>query len=103
MARIATRPGTLSAKTLDRGRALVIERQIAAWIAAHDVVPGAEVHRDPDVTWMVQPGSAWGNTGTMLRFTAESAPRRLDDMIRRYRSRGFAEVARFAFWYRRLP
>src|SRR5262249_39155400 len=92
-----SRSGTAAAKergartpfaVSDPEGALLIEREIAAWIEAQDVVPGAEVHRDPDVTWVVQPGHAWGNSGTLIRFTPESAPGRLDDLIRRYRANG---------------
>jgi GNAT superfamily N-acetyltransferase len=52
------------------------------------VVPGAEVHDDPDVTWVVQPGSIWGNAAVMVRFSEEEAPDRLDTMVERYRRHG---------------
>ncbi len=68
--------------------ALLIERHTAEWFQAEAVVPGTEVHDDPDVTWMVQPGRVWSNAGIMVRFSAASAARRLDTLITRYRAHG---------------
>ncbi len=67
---------------------LLVERHTAEWFRAQAVVPGAEVHDDPDVTWVVSPGSAWSNTGTMVRLTPRSAAERLDTLLSRYRRNG---------------
>jgi ribosomal protein S18 acetylase RimI-like enzyme len=63
-------------------QALLVER----------VVPGAEIHRDRDVVWVVHSGQAWRNAGIMVRFTASSAARRLDALLARYKrhDRGMA-------------
>ena len=52
------------------------------------MIPGAEVHGDPDITWAVSPGSIWSNVGVMVRFTPNSAARRLDALIDRYSRHG---------------
>ena len=72
----------------DPARALIVERHAAEWFAEAAVVPGAEVHVDPDVTWIVTPGRVWGNAGVMVRFSEESAPGRLDTLLARYRAHG---------------
>ncbi|MGH7453707.1 MAG: hypothetical protein ACRENG_20325, partial [bacterium] len=43
----------------DPDAVLAAEREMAAWIAAHNGVPGVEVHADSDATWIVHPGVAW--------------------------------------------
>lgn len=68
--------------------ALLVERHHAEWFLAERVVPGAEIHRDRDVTWVVHSGQAWRNAGIMVRFTASSAARRLDALVARYKRHG---------------
>jgi GNAT superfamily N-acetyltransferase len=69
-------------------QALLIERHVAEWFRTNAVVPGAELHDDPDVTWVVKPGSVWSNAGVMVRFEAASAESRLDTLVARYREDG---------------
>jgi GNAT superfamily N-acetyltransferase len=69
-------------------QALLVERHVAEYIRWSAVVPGAELHDDPDVTWIVKPGSVWSNAGIMVRFSAASAARRLDRLVARYREDG---------------
>ena len=73
---------------LDHEQALLVERHHAEWFLAERMVPGAEVHRDRDVTWVVHSGQAWRNAGIMVRFSASSAERRLDTLLARYRAHG---------------
>jgi GNAT superfamily N-acetyltransferase len=68
--------------------ALLVERHVAEWLRMQAIVPGAEVHDDPDVTWVVHPGRAWSNAGILLRFSTASAGRRLDALVDRYRAHG---------------
>ncbi len=69
-------------------QALLVERHVAEWFRSSAVVPGAELHDDPDVTWVVKPGSVWNNAGVMVRFSAASAAGRLDTLVARYRDDG---------------
>lgn len=64
--------------------ALAVERHVAEWLRAQAVVPGVEVHDDPDIVWVVHPGRVWSNAGVMIRFTPRSAPARLDTLVDRY-------------------
>jgi hypothetical protein len=73
---------------MDRDPALRVERHTAEWFRAQKIVPGAEVHDDPDVVWIVQPGSAWGNAGVMVRLSESRGADRLDAMVERYRRNG---------------
>ena len=66
----------------------VIESHTAEWLAQQGSVPGAELHQDPDATWLVQPGSAWNNAAAGLRFAPETADARLTEIVRRYRRNG---------------
>ena len=68
--------------------ALLVERHHAEWFLAEGVVPGAEIHHDRDVVWVVHSGQAWRNAGIMVRFTASSAARRLDTLVARYKRHG---------------
>jgi ribosomal protein S18 acetylase RimI-like enzyme len=72
--------------------ALLVERNHAEAFLAERVVPGAEVHHDRDVTWVVHDGQAWRNAGIMVRFSAAAAARRLDTLLARYKKhrRGMA-------------
>ena len=63
---------------------LAAEREMAAWIGAHNGVPGVEVHADSDATWMVHPGVAWANCVVNVRFDEGTAGARLDRILRRY-------------------
>jgi GNAT superfamily N-acetyltransferase len=63
-------------------------RNLEAWYAAQADVPGVEVHRDPDITWMLSNGTTWSNSGTSLRFNASKAGRRLDQILKRYAGHG---------------
>jgi ribosomal protein S18 acetylase RimI-like enzyme len=69
-------------------QALLVERHHGEWFVAERVVPGAEVHRDRDVTWVVHSGQAWRNAGMMVRFRTSTAERRLDTLLARYRKHG---------------
>jgi GNAT superfamily N-acetyltransferase len=69
-------------------QALLVERHVAEWFRSSAVCPGAELHDDPDVTWVVKPGSVWSNAGVMVRFSAASAAGRLDTLVARYREDG---------------
>ncbi|MGH9202606.1 MAG: GNAT family N-acetyltransferase, partial [Vicinamibacterales bacterium] len=69
-------------------QALLVERHHAEWFVAEGAVPGTEVHRDRDVTWLVHPGDSWRNAGIMVRFRSSTAARRLDTLIERYRGHG---------------
>jgi GNAT superfamily N-acetyltransferase len=62
---------------------LVVEN-LKAWYAAQADVPGVEVHRDPDITWMLSNGTTWANSGTSMRFDAKTARKRLDRIFKRY-------------------
>jgi ribosomal protein S18 acetylase RimI-like enzyme len=73
---------------LNLEQALLVERHHAEWFLAEGTVPGAEVHRDRDVTWVVHSGHAWRNAGIMVRFSAASAERRLDTLLVRYQQHG---------------
>jgi GNAT superfamily N-acetyltransferase len=66
--------------------ALLVERHVAEWLRAQAIIPGVEVHHDPDVTWVVHPGRAWSNAGILIRFSADSAGSRLDTLLDRYRA-----------------
>lgn len=69
-------------------QALLVERHVAEWFRGSAIVPGAELHDDPDVTWVVHPGSVWSNAGVMVRLSATSAGGRLDTLVARYREDG---------------
>ena len=66
--------------------ALLVEHNVAEWLRAQAVVPGVELHDDPDITWVVHPGRVWSNAGVMIRLTRVSAPVRLDTLVARYRA-----------------
>jgi ribosomal protein S18 acetylase RimI-like enzyme len=68
--------------------ALLVERNHAEAFRAERAVAGVEVHHDRDVTWLLHPGRTWRNGGIMVRFSAASAPRRLDALIARYKRHG---------------
>jgi GNAT superfamily N-acetyltransferase len=75
---------TLCVVSLDH--ALLVERHVGEWLRAQAIVPGVELHDDPDVTWVVHPGRVWSNAGVMIRMTRRSAPSRLDTLVGRYRA-----------------
>jgi bifunctional non-homologous end joining protein LigD len=66
-------------------RGLLVDRLTAEWLAAHQVVPGIEVHRLPEATWMVQPGRPGENAAAGLRFSASTVDQRLNDITRSFR------------------
>jgi GNAT superfamily N-acetyltransferase len=66
----------------------LIISNLEAWYAAQADVPGIEVHRDPDITWMLSNGTTWSNSGTSLRFSASKAGRRLDQILKRFAQHG---------------
>jgi GNAT superfamily N-acetyltransferase len=68
--------------------ALLVERHHAECFEAEGRVPGVELHRDRDVTWLVHDGESWRNTGIMVRFQPRSAAHRLDTLVSRYRRHG---------------
>ncbi len=65
-----------------------VMRNLEAWYAVQTDVPGVEVHRDPDVTWMLSNGAIRANSGTALRFSGASAARRLDQILNRFAQHG---------------
>ncbi len=71
---------------VSRDHALLVERHVREWLRAQAIVPGVELHDDPDVTWVVHPGRVWSNAGVMIRMTTRSAPSRLDTLVDRYRA-----------------
>jgi GNAT superfamily N-acetyltransferase len=71
---------------MNHDRPLLVERHVAEWLRAQAVVPGVELHDDPDVTWVVHPGRVWSNAGVMIRMTKASAASRLDTMVRCYKA-----------------
>jgi ribosomal protein S18 acetylase RimI-like enzyme len=73
---------------------LLVERHHAEAFLAERGVPGAEVHQDRDVTWVVHAGQTWRNAAIMVRFSVRSAPRRLDTLSSRYERHGRG----MAFW-----
>jgi GNAT superfamily N-acetyltransferase len=75
---------TLSVVSVDS--ALLVERHVAEWLRAQAIVPGVELHDDPDITWVVHPGRAWSNAGVMIRLAARVAASRLDTLVDRYRA-----------------
>jgi len=72
-------------RSVNVGPALLLERHIADWLRAQVVAPGVELHDDPDIVWVVHPGSAWSNAGVMIRLAAKTAAARLDVLVGRYR------------------
>ena len=67
--------------------ALIVESGVAESFAAEQVVSGAEVHVDRDLTWVLHPGDFWRNAGVLARFSSD-VERRLDAIVRRYRTHG---------------
>jgi GNAT superfamily N-acetyltransferase len=67
---------------------LLVERHHAEALRAESVVPAVEVHLDEDMTWIVHPGSAWRNSGILVRLSHRSARRRLDTLVKRYERHG---------------
>ena len=66
----------------------LIINNLEAYYAAQAEVPGIELHRDPDITWMLSNGTTWSNSGTSLRFKAGNAGRRLNQILKRYAEHG---------------
>jgi GNAT superfamily N-acetyltransferase len=58
------------------------------WYAMHARVPGATVHRDPDITWMAQGGRVWLNGGVAVRFREGTVVPRLTQVLARFKERG---------------
>ena len=70
-------------------QALLVERHVAEWFRSSAVVPGAERHDDPDVTWVVKPGSVLGQRGgRWCDSPRRRRPSRLDTLVARYRDDG---------------
>jgi GNAT superfamily N-acetyltransferase len=65
-----------------------VARNLEALYAAQADVPGMEVHRDPDITWMLSNGTTWANSGVSPRFRSSNAGRRLDQILKRYAEHG---------------
>src|SRR5205823_8226694 len=74
------------------GQALALHSE--EWFAIHGGAPGVELHRDPDVTWKLEQGSAWSNAATLPRFKAQNVNRRLEMILSRYEKHGRGA----AFW-----
>ena len=62
-------------------RALLVERNVAEWLRMQAIVPGVELHDDPDITWVVHPGRAWSNAAVMIRLAQSTAASRLDTLV----------------------
>ncbi len=71
---------------MDLDGALLVERHVAEWLRVQAVVPGVELHDDPDIVWVVHPGRAWSNAGVMIRLAKRSAASRVDTLVDRYRA-----------------
>jgi len=69
---------------VDLQQSLLVEQEHAEWFLAERVVPGTEIHKDRDVTWVVHTGAAWRNAGIMVRLSPSSAARRIDTLLARY-------------------
>src|SRR5262245_32330283 len=78
-------PSCSIAAPVDLQQSLLVEREHAEWFKAENVVPGAEVHEDRDITWIIHSGQAWRNAGILVRFSPTVAGRRLDTLVDRYR------------------
>jgi Acetyltransferase (GNAT) family len=65
---------------------LLVERHLAESLRAQAIVPGVELHDDPDITWVVHPGRAWSNAAAMIRLAKSTAASRLDTLVARYRA-----------------
>jgi GNAT superfamily N-acetyltransferase len=72
------------AAPVDLQESLLIEREHSESFLAERAVPGAEVHQDRDITWVVHAGQTWRNAGIMVRFSPSSAERRIDTLLARY-------------------
>ena len=72
----------------ESGSGRVVVENLVAWLAAHADVPGIEVHRDPDITWMLSNGITWSNCAASMRFDARTARKRLDQIFKRYARHG---------------
>jgi GNAT superfamily N-acetyltransferase len=72
------------ADPIDLQASLLVEREHAESFLAERRVPGAEIHHDRDITWVVHAGQAWRNAGIMVRFSPSSAARRIDTLLARY-------------------
>src|ERR1051326_6504790 len=79
-------PGQHTSSDTSPGNVLI--RNLEAWYAAHAGVPGVEVHRDPDITWMLSNGSTWFNSGTSIRLEPKTERKRLNQIFKRYASHG---------------
>jgi hypothetical protein len=98
----------------NRDQLLVVERHHAEALEAEAVVPGVEVHIDPDVTCIVHPGSTWRNAAIMARFSSAAAKRPIELFLgseaivllassegqRFYERRGFIVAGHMGYWYR---
>ncbi|MCU1335049.1 MAG: acetyltransferase [Bryobacterales bacterium] len=65
-----------------------VMRNLEAWYAAQADVPGIEVHRDPDITWMLSNGTTWSNSGTSIRFEPKTVRKRLNQIYKRFERHG---------------
>jgi predicted GNAT family acetyltransferase len=65
-----------------------VEDCYAEWFAYQSGIPHLEVHPDPDIHWIVSPGSAWSNCGVKLRLSSRNSAKRLDHILARYRKNG---------------
>lgn len=79
--RIMERPPLADAR---RGR--LVAHHYEEWYAVQSVVPGIEVHRDADLTWVLQPGVVWSNGGILPRFKGSRVSARLDVLVERFSS-----------------
>ena len=66
----------------------IVVENLEAWYAAQADVPGVEVHRDPDITWMLSNGTTWANSATSVRFDAKTMRKRLDQIFKLYAQHG---------------
>jgi GNAT superfamily N-acetyltransferase len=66
----------------------ILDETYAEWYRVQGRVAGVELHDDPDLVWVIHPGSSYANGGTRPRFAAATVERRLDGILSRYQSAG---------------
>jgi hypothetical protein len=66
----------------------ILDETHAEWYRGQGRVAGVELHDDPDLVWVIHPGSSYANGGTRPRYAAATVERRLDGILSRYQSAG---------------
>lgn len=78
-------------------RGPLVEQLTGEWMVAHHGIPGVELHRDADATWMLQAGGARATAGVALRFSEGVAGARLDEILATCRRHGRGRTA-YSAW-----